>query len=199
MLVAAYIGSAVLAGGTVYIVVMLYLATQYQSVRVSPLMLNHSGVAKDEFLRLLDDAREWVFVIDDGDQVDDSIYENRQVLESIANKLDKDRAFKIYCVFNVDVPDLRFRREFETSAFRDRVFVHALGSDEENIGTHCKMIDGGLQAHLSWHATGEKDRIYRTVDCSRTLKPWRSRVIRDSLGPQLDIFNRYFQQQVVSA
>ena len=199
MLLAAYVGSAVLAGGTVYIVVMLYLTTQYQSVRVSQLMLNHSGVAKDEFLRLLNDAREWVFFVDDGDQVNDSIYDDGQVLESIAKKLEENRSFKIYCVFNVDVPSLRFRKQFESAAYRKRVFVHALRSDQESIGTHCKMIDGGLQAYLSWHATGEKERIYRTVDCSRTLRPWRSRVIRDSLGPQLAIFNRYFQQRAASA
>ena len=198
MLLIAFIGSVVLAGGTVYIVVMLYLTTQYQSVRVSPLMLNHSGVAKNEFLRLLDEAKQWVFVIDDGDQVGDSIYEDQQVLDSIANKLREDRAFKLYCVFNLDVPELRFRKKFEAD-FQDQVFIHALRSDEENIGTHCKMIDGGLRAHLSWHATGEKERIYRTVDCSRTLRPWRSRVIRDSLGPQLDIFNRYFQQRAALA
>ena len=198
MLLVAFVGSAVLAGGTVYIVVMLYLTTQYQSVQVSPPLLDLSGLAKDEFLRLLDDAQQSVFVIDDGDQVGDSIYEDPQVLDSIANKLRGDRSFKIYCVFNIDVPELRFRREFAAS-FQDQVFVHALRSDEKNIDTHCKMIDGGLCARLSWHATGAKERIYRTVDCSRTLRPWRSRVIRNSLGPQLDIFDRYFRQQAVFA
>ena len=118
---------------------------------------------------------------------------------SIANKLNEDGTFKIYCVFNVDVPELRFREQLEDAAFRDQVFVYALRSDGKNIGTHCKMIDGGLQAHLSWHATGEKERIYKPVDCSRTSRLWRSRVIRDSLGPQLDIFNRYFQQRAVAA
>ena len=158
MLLVAFVGWAMLAGGTVYIVVMLYLTTQYQSVRVSSLVLDQSGVAKDEFLRLLDDAQQWAFAIDDGDRVGDSMYEDQQVLDSIANKLRGDRAFKLYCVFNIDVPELRCRREFE-AALQDQVFVHALRSDEQDIDTHCEMIDGGLRARLSWHATGERENL----------------------------------------
>ena len=192
------VGLFALVGGTIYIVVMVYLTAQHHGVQVSGLKMNDGDVAKDEFLQLLGTAREWMFIVDDGDHVDDSIYEDRKILDRILKKLDEFTDFRIYCLFNEDHKDLEFRRRFDSPQFSDRVFIRTV-DQEPRIRTHCKMIDKGLQAHLSWHLSGAKQRLYKTVDCSGTLAPLRARVIRNSLGEQLDTLERFFPNRAFAS
>ena len=170
---------------TVYMGYLLFQVAQYQSVQVSSLQCNDGDVVKDEFLRLLGAAVDSMTIHDDGDSVSDSIYDSPDVVEAVSKKLAAFPNFRIVCVFDCDNPDLLFRKEFENR--HERVRIKALGQyGESGIRSHCKYIDGGIQAYLSWHYTGSTDRIYKTVDCSAVAKISRRNVIQRVLGDYKD-------------
>ena len=63
----------------------------------------------ETFLDLLEKAKRSMVIYDDGDKVAGSIYDNPDVLEKVAAKLQKDSAFRIQCCFDCDDAKLGFR------------------------------------------------------------------------------------------
>lgn len=174
-------GILVAIAATVYMGYLLFQIAQYQSVQVSSLQCDDGDVVKDEFLQLLEAAQDSMTVHDDGDAVSDSIYNRPEVVEAVSDKLAAFPNFRIVCVFDCDNPDLLFRKRFEGR--HDRVRIKVLGQySESSIRSHCKYIDDGIQAYLSWHYTGSTDRVYKTVDCSAVAKISRPTVIQRVLG-----------------
>ena len=177
--------------GTVAVFGMLYLIVQYRSIRMSPLKANDASVTKQEFLGLLNSAQEHILILDGGDAVVDSIYNDEEIISRIKEKLATHSNFKVYCLFTSLAPtsELLFTRIFSTKEFRDSVFIEKYSVPTE---AHCKIIDGGIQAYLSWHRRGSVNRLYRTVDYSHSFRFFRKQIMRRSLGMYLDIFRDEF-------
>ena len=186
--------------GTVYMAVILFLTAQYQSIHASDLRMNDGEVARDEFTRLLSEAKESLIIYDDGDRVADSIYDSPEVIAKFQEKLITNPEFRIYCLFNCDEPELMFRKEFGNGGPQVKIRVRdsVPRYNETSVQTHYKIIDGGVQAYLSWHYPGSSERIFKTVDCSGVVRFLRPRVIKNVLGQYMAHFKREFGSVEVS-
>ena len=153
--------------------------------------LNDRDTAKRYFLLLLDLARHRMTVYDDGNDVQDSIYRDAEVLEAVEKKLRKHPEFSIRCLFNCPVPT----PWCEGFAQDPRMEARTTGLGERAPrDTHLKVIDGGRMAYLARHAFGAMDRPYELVDCLN-VAPWAlTRVAREELGDCLERFDQRFQQ-----
>lgn len=185
----AYSAIVLVLLGTVYLGWLLFLIGEHGRVSRTELRINDGTVTKEEFIRLLDQARDVMIVHDDGDKVADSIYDNREIIEKVRKKLDESTNFKIRCLFNYDNPDLLFRKAaLDLPRIEIKVRKSDSGHVENGLRSHYKVIDDGSQAYLSWHHTGSPERFYRTVDCSKVLRPVRKRVVQRALGGVLRHF-----------
>lgn len=150
--------------------------------------LNDSSCTKKTFIELLREADRSMIVYDDGDKVDDSIYDDRRVVDSMKKKLQDDPNFLIRCVFNFNEPNLLFRREAQSLG--SRVQIRIRNPSDPAILIHYKMIDGGLKAYLSRHNSGETQRRYRIVNCGTVPKKHQKYVSEVILGR----FRRHFEE-----
>ena len=184
----------VAVGGTGYVVRLVFKTVQYQRVQTSPLRMDDEGAAGTEFLRLLAAAKEQMVIFDNGDKVEDSIYDREEVVEHVQQKLREEPAFRMYCLFNRDEPDIRFRDTFQGGEPRVSIKIvkHREPCSESGRNAHYKMIDGGVQAYLSWHGPGRSKRLYKTVDCSGVAKSQMEHVTNKVLGAYKSHFSREF-------
>ena len=179
----------VIVAGTVCIAGVLLLAVQSGNIESSRLGVNDGAVTSGEFIRLVDAAERTMIVRDDGSKVEDSIYDDPNVMGAPRRNLDRNPRLRVYCLFNDDEPDLLLRgMAREHPRLEVRVRKDQPQSGEGVIRSHYKVIDNGLQAYLSWHAHGERESVCRTVDCSMVAKPFRSLVARNALGECLERF-----------
>ena len=190
----------VIVAGTVCIAGVLLLAVQSGNIESSGLGVNDGAVTSREFIRLVDAAERNMIIHDDGNKVEDSIYDDPKVIEALRRNLDRSPRLCVYCLFNDDEPDLLLRgMAREHPRLEVRVRKDQPQYREEEIRSHYKLIDNGLQAYLSWHAHGERERMYRTVDCSMVAKPFRSLVARNALGEYLDRFKLEYANASVAS
>lgn len=123
---------------------------------------NTNEQAKDDFLRLIDEAKERIEIFDDGDDMEESIYQKEEVVAKVKEKLRQVKNFQIDCYFNDD-NELLFRQELENE---DGVRIIAgIDPSRPPDQTHYKIADNGRIAYLSEHGHKESERNYRFLDC----------------------------------
>ena len=140
---------------------------------------NSDKTAERNFLALLQEATESMVVYDDGNEMEGSIYQNRQVVDAVREKLSKNPGFRLSCYFNFDDAVL-FTKELEQ---HPRVRIVTGHGDRPDDDVHYKIIDGGLKAHISRHEVASQERRYRMIDCTRVPKGRRTHVVDVLLEP----------------
>ena len=124
---------------------------------------NTDEQAKDDFMRLIDAAKESIEIFDDGDDMRSSIYQCDEVIAKIKEKLRLVNDFKIECYFNDD-KEMLFRSELDNE---EGVQIYAgIDCNRPDDQTHYKIADRGRIAYLSKHGHGESERNYRLLDCT---------------------------------
>ncbi len=135
---------------------------QLSTVRVTT-GINDDDHAIAALLELVQEAKETLEVLDDGNNVPESVYNQETVVEALRHKLRHTSELEVTCYFNED-EDLLFRREFEGNP---RVHIHAgiqPGGTRAVDQVHFKIADGGRLAYLTRHRPGENRREYRKLD-----------------------------------
>ncbi len=123
---------------------------------------NTDEQAKNDFLQLIEDAEECIEIFDDGDDMEESIYQKEEVVTKIKEKLRQVRDFKIDCFFNDD-NELLFIKELENEYGVN--ITAGIDSSRPPGQTHYKIADNGRIAYLSNHGRKESERNYRLLDC----------------------------------
>ena len=153
--------------------------------------VNDGDTAKRYFLLLLSQARRQMIVYDDGDDAEESIYKDDEVLSAIESKLSSHPEFTMRCLFNC-APPKALREKFEALPCVD-LRTTGLG-EKAPRDPHLKVIDGGRMAYLTRHSFGSRSTPYELVDCL-TVAPWALKgVARAELGGCLEAFDQKFQQ-----
>ncbi len=116
---------------------------------------NDNRLATGMFLALLNDAECEMLVCDDGDQMEESIYENSDVIQAVRVKLEANPRFKMRCMFYSD-DETKFRTAFRD---QDRVDIKVVKCRRD---IHFKIIDDGRKGYVSKHPRGESERAYRS-------------------------------------
>ena len=127
--------------------------------------INDDPAATEYFIDLIDEAQEKMTIYDDGNDMEESIYNNPEVIAAVQRKLEQNADFKIQCFFNFD-HDLRFKQAFGN---HPQVDIRT-GDNVASKDVHYKIIDDGRKANLSRHKLGDSERRIRWIDCTRVQR-----------------------------
>ena len=170
----------------VSIVVLVYAGIRfYRTVELLKIKVtedtNDHGKAVSVLRDLLAEADEKMIMYDDGNSMDESIYDDRSVVEAIQAKLQDNPGFRIDCMLN-SVDDTLFRRTFQNEP---RVEITQRKGERSSL--HYKIIDDGRKAHVSCHALGEEERPFKIIDA--TVASARARKV--ALGAYFSDFTEH--------
>ncbi len=127
--------------------------------------INDDPAATEYFIDLLDEAQKKMTIYDDGNDMEESIYNNPKVIAAVQRKLGQNADFKIQCFFNFD-HDLLFKQTFGN---HPQVDIRT-GDNVAPKDVHYKIIDDGRKAYLSRHKLGANERSIRWIDCTRVQR-----------------------------
>lgn len=156
---------------SVFSVVLFYFCVYKEMGTIAVLLFvdagreqeNDDDVAIDEASNILEDAEESIEIYDNGNQIENSLYNDPGFINSVREKLESRGTFRVRCFFNFD-EGLDFTKAFATNP-QVQIFVRKEGSQPDEV--HYKIIDGGKKAYLSVHKGSDDRRIYKEYDCSR--------------------------------
>lgn len=126
--------------------------------------VNTNEQATSMFIDLLKKTRRTIDIHDDGNDFEDSMYNNDEVISTMRDCL--DRGVTIRCLFNDKERSLKILELVVSGNYGDRIRVNYLKSSRPDHDTHYKIVDGGRFVHLSNHAHGDDEREYRLRDAS---------------------------------
>lgn len=121
---------------------------------------NGNRFAAQVFLRLLADAQSSMLICDDGNDMPESIYANREVCDEVESHLERNSEIRIYCLFHSN----------DRTRFVEKFSNHpqvAIRNANVRRDIHFKIIDGGAKAYVSSHPSGGVERRYKLYDCSK--------------------------------
>lgn len=153
---------------------------------------NDNDGAVDMFQRLLAQAVERIEVFDDGNNMEDSIYNSERVMEQLDEKLTNFPQFEAVFFFNADDPLLlkeRFRRHE-----RVHIYAGAAGVRRDPSEVHYKIIDNGKLAYLSTHLYGDDERKFEILDCRKVQKNQFDEVVKVKFGGLKNHAHRQFPE-----
>lgn len=132
---------------------------------------NDDTLVSNVLLGLVNEAERSIVICDDGDQPPgvSSVYDDQDVVDAIARRLDEKPELKIRCFFSSD-DQTAFVSEFE--GCHDRVTINRIARQD----VHFKIIDGGRKAYVSAHRRGAQERNFRLYDCT-WVAPWARKVL----------------------
>ncbi len=170
---------AVVAVPCLYVIIhAIVWLWQLQSIEILPWEKNDDEKAISLVISLVDEAEEQIELYDDGNKIESSLYDDGRFIDAIKDKLEKNKDFRVQCMFNYD-EDLQFKEAFKNDA---RVLIYVRQGQERPQDTHYKIIDDGRKAYLSQHVAGADRRAYRMVDCSRVNKAQLKKIDRFLFG-----------------
>ena len=147
---------------------------------------NSDETAVEHFVALLDEAKTSMVVHDDGNKMEGSIYENKDVIDAVRRKLSDEPDFQLSCHFNFD-DTMPFTRELQGVR---GIKIKTGQGDRSHDDVHYKIIDGGLKVYLSRHAVASKARRYKVIDCSS--------VPRRSMAHVTDVLLRSYKNHAMN-
>ena len=179
------------AGGLVYGIATLREPVQLQCVTSTGTDTNTDPLAAKKFLELLGDAEVSMIIYDDGNDMDDSIYKNSDIVNAVKKKVEEYPEFRVRCLFNSPYQSL-FRTEL--SGYQGCVEIRTRKEPQPRREgqVHFKIIDDGVKAYLSRHPYGHSEREYRIVDCSKVPEKHSRYVANVILGHHIEGFRRAF-------
>lgn len=139
---------------------------------------NSDETAENNFLTLLQDAKESMVVHDDGNKMEGSIYQSRRVIDAVREKLSENARFKLSCYFNFN-HDMPFTKELKGHS-RVRIVIGHGNRPGDDV--HYKIINEGIKAHIS-REVASQERRYRVIDCTRVPRHRRAHVADVLLKP----------------
>ena len=143
--------------------------------------MNDGKVAAKSFIDLVKDAKEEILICDDGNDMADSIYNDKQVVDAIDSRLREKPQLSVRCLF-YSTENTLFTKTFTA---HQQVAIDR-GSARRRV--HFKIIDHGLKGYVSSHEYGESDRRYRMYDCSRVPARVRDATLGRHVRAMQDVF-----------
>ena len=143
---------------------------------------NNDYIATDSFAGLMETAEYKISISDHGNIMSDSVYQNNEIIRVTEKKLKDNPNFIIQCGFTS--PD--------KNKFRDRFEDHPCVSITDRLEPeleypHYKIIDDGVEAYLSRHDLGSKNRMVQYYDFSKTkIRRGQTDVINEYIGDYLE-------------
>ena len=138
--------------------------------------MNNDGTVDGLFERLLQAAQREFIIHDDGDATDGSVYNNDEVMAVLRDRMLKNKRLRTRIYFN-------FRKELKVNAVAreigDRLEIRYNPGPRPERDVHYKIVDGGMQGHLSLHHPGSGERQFEFFDCSRASGWTRRRLFGD--------------------
>ena len=153
---------------------------------------NNNRLAIDSFIGLLYEAEYKMSIFDEGNIMDESIYQDKYVIKLVNDKLKRNPDFKMECSFSSS-DENKFRKTFENHPQVDIRIRQSPFSDS----AHYKIIDDGKKAYLSWHNPGSQKRNVQRYDFSKVRRrPWpgQADVIQEHIGKYLEDIKLTFSQ-----
>ena len=120
--------------------------------------VNDGKKALAAVLNLVEDAQGSLEVFDDGNPVEDSIYDKDALVDAVRQKLETHPKFEVTCYFNADARERRFCEELFD---HDRVTIYdslELVPRNRSPEEHYKIIDGGRRGYVTEHGFDERRR-----------------------------------------
>lgn len=161
-------------GATVVVVcgIMVWLAQGFLSVRVIR-GDNDDHTATTTFICLVNEVENEMIIHDDGDNTENSIYNNDKAIEAVRKRLQEQEDLTIKCIFNKE-------EEIKMSSlgkqFPGRFQVRYRQGKRPAHDIHYKIIDDGRKGYLSVHDLGGCSRKYELVDCTDSPQRIRHRM-----------------------
>ena len=146
--------------------------------------MNDDVVAKEMFVKLLNNARREMWICDDGDNFSGSIYNMPEIVKAIEDRLQSNQQLRLFCLFSSE-DQTRFTQDLEGNP---RVHVKRA---QPRRDVHFKIIDDGTKGYVSAHPRGSFERRYRSYDCTRAPKHIR----QAALGRHLDGMKGMFSKE----
>ena len=168
----AWVALGTIVVSTTLIVLNLNSGFQYLYVQSTEPAISDDDSVFRNFVGLLREARESMIVYDDGDNREDSLYNDPRVINAVHQKLRDTPTFELRCLFNCDEA-LQIRKELQS---QPQVRIRTRGSSAPAYEVHYKIIDGGDKAYLSRHSLGSGERKFKIVDCTNVSRRHRERV-----------------------
>lgn len=148
---------------------------------------NNDDTVVDLVVYLLRHAQSELIMHDDGDKVDNSIYDDDSVVSAMRHRLAENPELRIRMYFNRNPRDLKVYAL--ATEHPDRVGIRYRPTETRPVpDIHYRIVDGGMIGHLSRHKPGSGDREYEFFNCSRAPKRIRDRVLK----PYCDKFEEDF-------
>lgn len=138
---------------------------------------NNTALATTTFLRLLEEAEHTMLVSDDANDMEESIYNNTDVIQATLQRLEDRKELHLYCLF--------FSPDYERTKFVEALTEHqqvSIKRVEPRRDIHVKIADNGKLGYLTSHPIGASDRRYRFYDCSGAPESVRQEIFGHHLG-----------------
>ena len=136
--------------------------------------LNNDAQAAEMFLDLIRKTRRSIVIHDDGNDSQESVYNNDRVMAAFRDGIQK-HGIQVRCLFNDAEPIklLDLAREFP-----DNVSIWYVEGDRPTPDIHYKVVDGGRLVHLSEHQHRVSERGFVLRDGKWATSGTRRRISR---------------------
>lgn len=152
---------------------------------------NNEETPKAYLLHMLAAAERSITIFDDGDKVNDSLYDDSTIVAAFGEKLRENPGFKVECYFN-NPRRTMFRDNLERC--KGVAIQTGEGANREGYEVHYKIIDGGKMGYLSRHEEQSLARSYQYIDCSNVLRWGFPAVSKRHFGPHFRDFEKRFNR-----
>ena len=120
--------------------------------------INTGDVATAIFIDLLNEAKETINIHDDGNDFEESLYNDDEVIDATKDCL--KRNVRIRCLFNDDEP-LQIKELAQSGDYGDLFQIWHMKDGRQVPDTHYKIVDKGRFVYLTRHKRGDIGRKYR--------------------------------------
>ena len=127
---------------------------------------NDGQTAADNFLSLLNYAERRLVIYDDGNKMQDSIYDNETVLAQTEMRMNAYSDLQIFVLFNVE-EDIAFPKRM--SKFGERFKIRYRQGPRPDEDVHFKIADDVL-GYFSTHSFNDINREFSLYDASCAAK-----------------------------
>ena len=167
---------------------MFLIISVQGDMRPEEVGVNSDDHAKDTFIRMVNETNSLMVIHDDGNDFEDSIYNNEEVISALRDRLRKKRKARVKCLFNFPNQSLKFLELARLDEFRERIEIWYRAGGRPCKDIHYKIVDGGKMVYLSEHkAEANAERHYRL---RKAPWPWEF-MTRRRIGEQwLNRFDR---------
>ena len=151
-------------------IVVLFLQTTAQDVPMGRIVNNTDREAIEHAISLIGLAERSMEIFDDGDGIEESVYDNEDFVDKVADKVEKGQ-LRVLCFFNDrdEVKDRLFIKKMASLENKKYISVWTRKEGSKRASIHYKSVDGEKITHLSRHDKGSSDRDYQIVDLRNSL------------------------------